>query len=292
MLKHSILLTLMLGVVVTVFSQTPPPCLSGWNYRTPVTIDNTSNTEQLNDYQVKIEVNTQELIANGKARIDGGDMRFLDKSGVVLSFWVENNTYNTDKTTFWVKIPQIISSTKDTIYFFYGQPTASSIADGEATFELFDDFLDGIIDGAKWKVCNPSNIKVAGGTATFSSIVGVNERATIQSLATVSSPVIVEQYVEQALGGRSFVGLQNDSGDGYAMTYELDGGEIMQLMKLKDDTISCMTLTDQSGVVNAKSVTETQGIWSFSWNTIDIQSFDWPKAVSKETRNYLDYPTI
>ena len=84
-LKYSWLITFIIGLSTTIFAQ-DPPCLSGWNYRTPIILNNSSNAETLTDYQVNIEVNTQDLIANGKARIDGGDMRFLDKDGSVLSF--------------------------------------------------------------------------------------------------------------------------------------------------------------------------------------------------------------
>jgi len=270
-----------------------PPCLSGWNYRTPIIINNSSSTETLTDYQVSLEVNTSELIANGKARIDGGDMRFLDKDGEVLSFWIENNTYNTSETQFWVNVPELLASQSDTIYFFYGQPTAASIADGEATFELFDDFLGGTIDGSKWNICNANQINVAGGSATFSSSAVSTDRATIQSLTSISSPVIIEQYIEEVVDGLSFVGLQNTSGDGYAMVYEDNSQPTMRLLKLEDGT-DCRTLSDVHSSQDAsRSANETEGIWSFSWLATDEQTFDWPGAVTTEVRNDVihSFPT-
>ena len=267
-----------------------PPCLTGWVYRTPVYIDNTGNSAALTDYQVLVELNTQQLIANNKVRIDGADLRFLDKNGSVLSYWIENNTYNTDATQIWVKIPELTASTLDSIYLFYGQPTASAIADGDATFDLFDDFLGGSVDNTKWDACYEPSISVAGGTATFSSSALAAERATLLSVGAIDAPVIVEQYVEAASEGQGFLGFQNTSGDGYAMTFEFDLQETVRLQRLNTDA-DCMDLNDvHPSQSAARSANAIEGIWSFAWYATDEQRFEWPGMIASQVRNDTEYP--
>lgn len=60
-----------------------------WQYRRPIIIDNTGNPDNLTDYQVMVEVNTTDLISQGKIQPDGGDIRFVDQSGNQIPYWVE-----------------------------------------------------------------------------------------------------------------------------------------------------------------------------------------------------------
>ncbi|TDA42196.1 MAG: hypothetical protein DSO07_00605, partial [Thermoproteota archaeon] len=56
--------------------------MSAWQYRRPITIDNTQNANALTDYQVKIVVDTASLISAGKMKSDGSDIRFTDSDGL------------------------------------------------------------------------------------------------------------------------------------------------------------------------------------------------------------------
>ncbi len=66
------------------------PCLPGWTYRVPVAVDNRGGAVPLGGHQVLVVLNTQALVAQHKAKADGSDLRFLDKAGSVLPYWIEN----------------------------------------------------------------------------------------------------------------------------------------------------------------------------------------------------------
>jgi hypothetical protein len=139
------------------------PWLSGWKYRRPITIDNTQNTNNLTDYQVLVTVDTASLISTGKMRSDGGDIRFTDSDGVtLLSYWIQEGI-NTSSTKIWVKIPSIPASSKKTIYLYYGNPSATSLSSGYATFDFFDDFPGTSIDTTKWDVLSGGYVSVSNG---------------------------------------------------------------------------------------------------------------------------------
>jgi len=112
--------------------------LDGWQYRVPITIrENSGNS--LGDYQVMVEINTQELISEGKMRDDCGDVRFALENGSLLSYWIESGC-NSQSTRIWVKVPEIPASGTTKIYMYYGNPGAESESDGENVFDDFADF--------------------------------------------------------------------------------------------------------------------------------------------------------
>jgi len=113
----------------------------GWSRRAPVTINNPGSG--LTDYQVKVDVTY-----DADMQPDFDDIRFMDSDdSTELSHWRESYTASTS-ATFWVKVPSIPSGNK-TIYMYYGNATASSASDGDATFVFFDDFDDASL-GAAW----------------------------------------------------------------------------------------------------------------------------------------------
>jgi len=117
-----------------------PNLMPGWNYRRPITIDNTSNSNNLTDYQVLVTLNTQSLISSGKMRNDCGDIRFTDSNGTtLLNYWLESGC-NTTLTKIWVKVPLIPANSTKTIYIYYGNPSATSLSNPDNTFIFFDDF--------------------------------------------------------------------------------------------------------------------------------------------------------
>ncbi len=114
--------------------------LTNWNYRRPVTISNTGSA--LTDYQILVTIDTSSIITAGKMLSNGNDIRFTSSDGsTLLSYWIESGI-NTTSTKIWVKIPSILSGT-NTIYLYYGNPSAASASSGTNTFDLFDDFADG-----------------------------------------------------------------------------------------------------------------------------------------------------
>lgn len=120
-----------------------------WRYATPILIINNLN-QNLNDYDVKIVFDSQSYINSGEMRTDCGDVRFVDEDGNPLSYWIEPNTIDTPHTVAWVKV-NLAPNEHKLIYMLYGNPTATTTANGDNTFPLFfDDFSKGNLDNTKW----------------------------------------------------------------------------------------------------------------------------------------------
>ena len=115
-------------------------CFGGWAYNSVVTI-NSDNVNALTDYQVKVVINTQALIAEGKMNADGSDIRFGDENCTELSYWIASGI-NTATTVVWVKVPNVTAGSTE-VNLFYGKADASAASNGASTFLYFDDFNDG-----------------------------------------------------------------------------------------------------------------------------------------------------
>lgn len=110
------------------------PWLAGWDYRRPITIDNTANSNNLTNYQVLVTLDTASLISAGKMKTDCGDIRFTDSDETTLiDYWLESGC-NSANTRIWVEVPSIPASGTKTIYLYYGNPNATSTSSESATF--------------------------------------------------------------------------------------------------------------------------------------------------------------
>jgi len=124
--------------------------LSGYTTRKPITITEQSGSN-LTDYQILLTIDTQSLIGDSPSKMnnDCSDIRFTTDDGITtIPYWLEKDC-NTTSTKIWVKVPSILANGTATIYFYYGNPSASSASNGSATFEFFDDFSG---DLSKWTV--------------------------------------------------------------------------------------------------------------------------------------------
>jgi len=115
-----------------------------WKYRRPITLDPAT---PVSDYQVKV-VLTPDNFNYSKANPDGSDIRFCQADRTKLSYWIEEWNASGD-STIWVNVTQ---NGTDTIYMYYGNPSAKSESNGTSTFEFFDDFESPALDTAKWVV--------------------------------------------------------------------------------------------------------------------------------------------
>jgi hypothetical protein len=108
-----------------------------WKYREiPITIANPSSTEGVQEW-----INI--YFYDGMDE-NGADIRFSDILGVTLPYWIETKTSTYFKV--WVKLP----ASATTIYFYYGNPSATSESSGTNTFDFFDDFEGTSLDSSKW----------------------------------------------------------------------------------------------------------------------------------------------
>ena len=253
------------------------PCLAGWNYRVPVTIDN-AGASALTEYQVLVEVNTSDLIVNGKMQLDGGDIRFLTASEEVLPYWIEDGTMNTTSTRIWVKVNSLPASTATDIFMFYGSPSAPNLSNGDDTFELFDGFDDIAVNPDKWDVCGDGTVTVANGQLTISSTHTPDEKYFLTADDPINSPVIIESDVISIDNGQTIMGLINAADDGFGINYEISGQPQVLMREINDDGAGCYVLDDVQDPVNqdALSANVTEGIWRFAWFSGNEQDFDWP----------------
>jgi len=103
-------------------------------YRRPITINNTSNSNNLSFFQILVTIDTASLISAGKMRSDCGDIRFVDSDETtLLGYWIESGC-NTASTRIWVKVPFIPANSTKTIYVYYGNPSLTSMSSPMRTF--------------------------------------------------------------------------------------------------------------------------------------------------------------
>ena len=96
-----------------------------------VIIDNRDNSNDLEDYQVQIDIDDDQLMLQSERGI-----RFVDENLQVLDYCEESDLSE------WIEVSKIIGS-KATAIRILQKEGLSSVSDGDATFELFDDFESG-----------------------------------------------------------------------------------------------------------------------------------------------------
>ncbi len=123
------------GYIPITLPPTPYPEFPGWKERRLLVIDNTSNANDLSDYQIEVEIDYQ-----AEMQSDFSDVRFTAQDGqTVLSYYRQAYTEE-ESATFWVKIPSVPKYSEVVIYQYYNNPSATYIGNGEEVFEWYDDF--------------------------------------------------------------------------------------------------------------------------------------------------------
>lgn len=187
--------------------------LDDFTYELAVTLTN-SVASTLTNYQVRIELNTADLIANGKMRPDCGDLRvFASDHTTPLDFWIEDGTCDSAITVVWVEIPSLPNGNTD-IYFHYGNLSLTSASNGFSVFEFFDDFNQAALH-AQWTNTNgaiaPSlnNGKLmlnnANGNGVFASGYKIQENSIAESYASLSSTATYGSPLRFTLLGNAWV---------------------------------------------------------------------------------------
>ena len=142
--------------------QTLSSWLQGWRYRRLVTISGSPGAGT--GYQVLLKIGESSgatgchFYLDGKSasfpsgKNQGGDLRFTDANGQTLfPFWIEKveGTSPNRVAYVWVKVLTDLS-TSQSIYCYFGNPSATNASDGNATFYFFDDFDGTSLDSTKW----------------------------------------------------------------------------------------------------------------------------------------------
>jgi hypothetical protein len=195
------------------------PWLEGWSYRRTVIVDNSFSSTALTDYQIIIRLNTAYLIQQGKMRSDCGDIRVTDSSGNLLPIWIDPATKNLWNTKIYVKVPSIPANGTVTLYLFYGNPDATDISDGSATFDFFDDFPGTTLDTNKWTAARwygtgSWSVTVGNGYVEINS--GSGTRAGIVSKTAFALPFIVEGNWRYVSGDEMWNGITQTNGGSHS----------------------------------------------------------------------------
>ena len=121
---------------------------------------NYDGSEKLTDFQVKC-VLTPSDIPFEKLRPDKQDLLFVDNNNEMIPYWIEKA--DSTEIIVWLKFSAIIPG-KEVFWLYYGNGNFSGASDGDAVFEFFDDFEDGVIDTNKWGVAGTTeNVVEEGG---------------------------------------------------------------------------------------------------------------------------------
>ncbi len=108
---------------------------NNWIYKRKIDIDNSTNSQEMTDYQILLNINTEELINQSKLNADCSDLRFVNSEELAeLSFWIEPNTCNSTETKIWLKVPLIRSLSSEFVYLYYGNELANSVSSIPNTF--------------------------------------------------------------------------------------------------------------------------------------------------------------
>ena len=118
----------------------------GQNWSKTADITGTSDSDQQHNFPKPVVNSTSEL------RIIWS---YGDVSPTQVFYWGEDAKKN-GKAKIWVKVPSMSAQSDKTIYMYYGNSSASSESDGDATFVFFDDFSGTSVDWNKWQSDNHS----------------------------------------------------------------------------------------------------------------------------------------
>lgn len=240
-------------------------CFTSWGYMQTIEANNSSTA--INDYQVRLELNTEGLISEGKLKSKGDDLRFKDQNGNILPYWIEDGSIGTLNTVIWVRVNSLSTGTSE-IYMFYGNASAVEQSNGNNTFLFFEDFNQSFVDPAKWDTsCNTAGSSMSFSNGEITLKAGEDNlstnRVTLKSNAQVSTPSLIEAKVTSVAGsGKAITGIQNTTGDGVGIgiTPNINSGYI------KTYSNSCF----DDGINSSGLTVNGSNLWSLNVNSNNV----------------------
>lgn len=172
---------------------------SSWSYSKEYVIVG-SPSGDLTNYQTKTIIHFgsgidagEHVYCDSNCREDFGDIRFKDANGDLIDYWIEEKT-DFDIATIWVEVPLIPAYPSITnIVILYGNPSASTTSNGEATFPIFDDFDDDVFNIVLWEDISQAQgvVTESGGVLELSSPPGDDTQAQICSVSSYTGELAV-----------------------------------------------------------------------------------------------------
>jgi hypothetical protein len=239
-------------------------CYPSWDYYREITYVNNSG-QSLTDIQVPINVNTNDLVAQGKLNPDGSDLRFCDMSCNELHFYVDSSL-SSESNVIWVKLPYVSNGTSMDILMYYGNVSISNgLANGDSTFIFFDDFENNTIDTAKWEVFGSYGLlNETDGTLLYQS-------TSFQSGSRwkyVKTSTSFDQRVSIDIGEYH----DNNNLFGYAISDVPLSRLYQRPLSNQNDTLRMITITDTSsnGYYSANMAFPYIPVGMSQWNDLSI----------------------
>ncbi len=205
---HTLVIPLSAGIgVVTATNSEYAPSQSGswlvgWDYRISHTINGTIGAGF--NYQIEIDVRYGSGTSSGNivylglhSNTDFSDIRFTDDDGItLLDYWLEAYEPGVS-AVFWVEVSDSLDTTS-TIFIYYGNPSAMSMSNGDATFIFFDDFEDGTLNkwttvDSMWGISNTisANGRYSAWADTFTSI----DNRELSKEVSISQNVMIHVWI-------------------------------------------------------------------------------------------------
>lgn len=187
------------GITLSHYGDTPPDLSTidwwdddsdtatkyNWRYRRCFEIDNAGSGDDLNQYQVYLDIDTQTVIGDTKMLANGADIRFTNEDGDVLPHFIADDI-NTTSTKIWVQVDDIIAGDTESLCMYYGNPSATDSASREAVFTY---------DNAR-EIYHVVADTASGSTTDFASYSGNNEI----TVAAYSDTLDATDYVTYPTG--------------------------------------------------------------------------------------------
>lgn len=216
--------------IITYAGQNQDEDLSPWLYSGILQVTNPS-ASLLSDFQIMLEINTEELIAEGKMNIDGNDIRFTTIDGTIpLPYWIESGI-NSSLTRIWIKAP-ILNPGSNQFLFYYGNLTAPPISNGITTFDFFDHF--DTFNSSLWSKTHASSTVSAskliisnGAVYTSSTVLSTSTDKMVEANILYSDSI--GSYTGLMIGNDNRTAGSNTEGDAllYYMTQPSNGNMML-----------------------------------------------------------------
>lgn len=200
-------------------------------------------------------------VAAGHSRADGADIRITRcTDDTPVPFYLEASSLNTDSLICWVRISSLPPAGTVSLVVDFNTSRSTSLSNGSAVFDLFDDFSSATASSSRWVLPSGSSItngvlRPAPGKAADGSMVLWKGATTLQD----RNAIIETRLRAPSSGGGTFAFFVADPDGRQAYVLEHDvaaGSTTPDLFRIDADAAS--PLTNSSYVWNANEYVRCQ----------------------------------
>ena len=160
-----------------------------------VTIDNTANSNDLTDYQIRIDIsNDAQFFTDAENKKEAIRLYDSNKS-TLLSYWIEEFDTTNHNAKIWVKVPSIPAGSKKYIYMIIDTSRTTDASNADAVFDFFDDFSN---DLSKWDITTEGNayVKIENGRMHVKAYGNQRAYVNTKEALNIDYNCIIELYAE------------------------------------------------------------------------------------------------